>query len=585
MRRPSLRWLMVLPTLAVVTFGFGAFAVYLDDVQRSNLIADIDDELARAERGTEPQAPGPGNRTPDEQIPEPDDPPDEATSGATVVTDDDVTPPVQLQLSPDGELLGPPSTNPFDTETLQELVDRSGTFTVVDARYRVLVTHADDGSVRLTALSLERFDESIDDFRQTLLLGGLVILLLVAGVIWLLTTLAVRPVTRMASTATRIADGELQTDVIAPSASRETADLAVALDLMLIRLRSTIDDNELAAVTAGESRDAMRRFLADVSHELRTPLTALKGYSDLYAGGMLDEPDALDRAMLRIGHESERLNGLVTDMLQLARETPADEPVEHFDAAEIVAVIAADLRAAHSGVEIALDVPAAAHSTVAGRPERFHQAILNLGSNACHHTAPGTEVRFEMTATNSEVVVRVIDHGPGVAPGEADRVFLPFYRSETSRTPRWRRCRTRSRHCRPDHRATLRHHHRRADAGWRRERLSSRFRSSPTDHRTQMCSRSASGTTSDPNHVRAASSEVGRRHSEADGCSTTVKAPVPRRNREICRAECNGTGEMNGVSASEVVTRRQRTCHSPDVGGQLDRTHRCPEDLPISGCL
>ncbi len=432
MTRPTLRWLMVLPTIAVVTLGFGAFAVYIDDVERSNLVADIDDELVRAERAGDTQAPVAGNPATDGQAPEPGDVPDGAATDQTVVTGD-VTPPVQLRLSSDGALIGPPSTNPFDTETLQQLARRSGTSTVEDARYRVLVTPTDDGTVRVTALSLERFDESIDDFRRTLLVGGLVILLLVAGVIWLLTTLAVRPVTRMARTATRIADGELQTDVIAPSASRETADLAVALDLMLVRLRATIDDSELAAVIAGESRDAMQRFLADVSHELRTPLTALKGYSDLYAGGMLDEAGALDRAMSRIGQESERLNGLVTDMLQLAREAPADEPVEHFDAAEVVAVITADLRAAHSDVEIALDVPTDTRTTIAGNPARFHQAILNLGSNACHHSAPGTAVRFEVTATSTGLVVRVIDHGPGIAPGEADRIFLPFYRSETSR--------------------------------------------------------------------------------------------------------------------------------------------------------
>ena len=52
------------------------------------------------------------------------------------------------------------------------------------------------------------------------------ILVLVAGVIWLLTTLVVRPVTRMATTATRIAGGELQRDVDAPAGSLETAELA-----------------------------------------------------------------------------------------------------------------------------------------------------------------------------------------------------------------------------------------------------------------------------------------------------------------------------------------------------------------------
>ena len=64
-----------------------------------------------------------------------------------------------------------------------------------------------------------------------------------------------------------------------------------------------------------ESRDAMERFLADMAHEIRTPLTALKGYSDLYRNGMLEAPADIDRAMSRIGSESERLSDLANAML------------------------------------------------------------------------------------------------------------------------------------------------------------------------------------------------------------------------------------------------------------------------------
>ncbi len=177
----------------------------------------------------------------------------------------------------------------------------------------------------------------------------------------------------------------------------------------------------------------MRRFLADVSHELRTPLTALKGYSDLYAGGMLDEPGALDRAMSRIGDESERLNGLVTDMLQLARDTPSSERTESFDGVEVVEVVVADLRAAHSSTDIRLDVRPDARTTITGQPARFHQAMLNLGSNACRHTAPGTPVDVVVSSTDTHLVVEVIDRGRGVEPGEVDKIFLPFYRSESAR--------------------------------------------------------------------------------------------------------------------------------------------------------
>ena len=170
-----------------------------------------------------------------------------------------------------------------------------------------------------------------------------------------------------------------------------------------------------------------------MSHELRTPLTALKGYSDLHSGGMLDEPGALDRAMSRIGDESERLNGLVTDMLHLAREAPSTEAFEPFDPTDIVTVVAEDLRAANPSLTIDVDITDDAPMFVDGLQARFHQAVLNIGSNACRHAPPNSDVRLVVASTGGDLRVAVIDHGPGVDSTDAENIFLPFYRPERSR--------------------------------------------------------------------------------------------------------------------------------------------------------
>jgi hypothetical protein len=71
--------------------------------------------------------------------------------------------------------------------------------------------------------------------------------------------------------------------------------------------------------------------------------------------------------------------------------------------------------------------------------------------------------------------------------------------------------------------------------------------------------------------------------SEADRRSTGVQALVPRRDGEICGTECQRTGEMDGVSAAELMSCCKRTGSSFDLGGQLDGTHRGPEVLPVGG--
>ena len=85
---------------------------------------------------------------------------------------------------------------------------------------------------------------------------------------------------------------------------------------MLARLLAEIDERHRAATDAEQARADMERFMADASHELRTPLTAIRGYSELYQSGMLDD-DGLDRAMSRISNESVRLVTLVRDLLNL----------------------------------------------------------------------------------------------------------------------------------------------------------------------------------------------------------------------------------------------------------------------------
>ncbi len=420
---------MLVPLLITVTVGFAAFAVYIDRVEANNRLADIDEELVRADATFDTQT---------SVV--------EGSDASSVDPDDSFQPtqdrspselglPVQLLVDADGQILADGgSENPFTSAVLSDLAasgDR--VFTVDEPPHRVLVSPQADGTAQITALSLTQLDAASSDFRQTLIVGGLAILALEAIVVSLLTASAVRPITRLAAIAGRVADGELDIEIGDAGGSREISDLANDLERMVTQLRTTIEDSEESAADATKARDDMRRFLADVSHELRTPLTALKGYSDLYAGNMLEEPGALDRAMGRIGDESKRLSVLVTDMLALAREAPTSEAAERFDPGEIVRSVVADLKAAHPEIPIGLEIASEMNCEVLGHAHGLHQAILNVGSNACQHTAPEAGIQFDVTTDETCMFIKVTDHGPGVDPAEIDNIFLPFYRPQTSR--------------------------------------------------------------------------------------------------------------------------------------------------------
>ena len=170
----------------------------------------------------------------------------------------------------------------------------------------------------MVALPLTDVDESLSSLRRNLAIGGIGLFAAQALVIAYVVRVVNRPVRRLSTTSHRIAEGDLDAVVPAGSGPREVADLADDLNEMVDRLRSTIAERQAAASEAERAREDMERFMADASHELRTPLTALKGFSELHAEGMLDD-DGIDRAMARIGTESERLTTLVNDLLRLLR--------------------------------------------------------------------------------------------------------------------------------------------------------------------------------------------------------------------------------------------------------------------------
>ena len=240
------------------------------------------------------------------------------------------------------------------------------------------------------------------------------------------------PVARLSGVAHRIASGDFTADIGPSSGPRETAALATDLSAMLTRLLHAIEEREVAAADAERARLDMERFMADASHELRTPLTAIRGYSELYGAGMLDA-EGLDRAMARIGGESVRLASLVRDLLQLVQpsDTRHGDPV---DVAAVVSAVVHDLRAAHPSHAIGLDLTASEGCTVRGDAARLHQAILNLGANACQHTPAGTDVVVVAARQGAEAVIEVVDRGPGIDPLVAESLFMPFTRGEVSRS-------------------------------------------------------------------------------------------------------------------------------------------------------
>ncbi|MEV5830878.1 HAMP domain-containing sensor histidine kinase [Spirillospora sp. NPDC052242] len=236
---------------------------------------------------------------------------------------------------------------------------------------------------------------------------------------------ATRPLAEIAAAAGRVGaatgTGGLARRVPepAPAAGTEVRRLAAALNAMLAQIEAAFRERE-------ESRERLRRFVADASHELRTPVATVRGYAELFRRGAADRPADLATAMRRIESEAARMGRLVDEMLLLAR-LDEGRPFERgpVDLAALAAEAVADAAVVDPGRPLTLR--AAGPVVVPGDAARLRQVLDNLLANVRAHTPPGTAATVRVAARDGEAVVEVADRGPGLR-GAGDRVFERFHR-------------------------------------------------------------------------------------------------------------------------------------------------------------
>lgn len=286
---------------------------------------------------------------------------------------------------------------------------------------RVLAVPFDERSVVVVGASLEDRREALAGLALMLAVGGPVTVVLAAGVGWVVSGFALRPVDRMRSQAAAISADDLSQRLPAPEARDELARLAETLNEMLGRL--------------GAALDRERRFVADASHELRTPLANLKAELELALGRSRTEAELLE-ALASAGEETERLVRLAEDLLVLARTNGhrpsiAREPVDVGELVEHEAAAFSRLASRH-GCTIRTNVRV--DGSVALDPGRFRQIVGNLLDNAIRHSPEGGAVTVDVRADDGLLVLDVTDQGEGFPSAFLPHAFEPFARAEASRS-------------------------------------------------------------------------------------------------------------------------------------------------------
>jgi len=278
------------------------------------------------------------------------------------------------------------------------------------------VPYGERGEVLLTTRNARDIVEKVRYARQTLaIIIGIALVVSIQLSLFLARTI-VQPLQLLVRAAQRVRLGRDREVVVPrlPERGDEIGVLARALSDMSAALRQRID--------AGES------FAADVAHEIKNPLASLRSAVDTLS--RVEDPDLRQQLIRIAAHDVRRIDRLVTEIADASR-IDAELTRTRFEPVDLVALTQAIARSraergADGAARLVLRHDGAAARAL-GDPARLERVLVNLLDNAASFSPPGGEIELATSRGGGRVRVSVTDDGPGIPPGEREKVFDRFH--------------------------------------------------------------------------------------------------------------------------------------------------------------
>jgi two-component system sensor histidine kinase MtrB len=274
---------------------------------------------------------------------------------------------------------------------------------------------------------LDEDRETLALVTRALLTAAVLLLVLVAGLTWLVTRQVVTPVRLARQVAERLAAGQLQ-ERLKVSGEDDLARLAASFNQMASSLQRQIRQLE-------ELSRVQRRFVSDVSHELRTPLTTVRMAGDVLHDARRSFDPATARAAELLQVEIDRFETLLADLLEISRFDAGAAVLEvgDVDLADVAHRVVDMTRALASSRGVTVVVREPGYACLAEADvRRVERIVRNLVTNAIDHAESG-DVVVHVRGDEQASAIAVRDHGVGLAAGEAALVFNRFWRADPAR--------------------------------------------------------------------------------------------------------------------------------------------------------
>jgi two-component system, OmpR family, sensor kinase len=232
-----------------------------------------------------------------------------------------------------------------------------------------------------------------------------------------------KPIRQLRSAFAAVAVGDLNTRADQTMGQRhdELADLGLSFDHMVNQIQTLVN--------------AQQRLLHDVSHELRSPLARIQAAIGL----AYQQPDKMPLTLERIEKEAQRMNDLIGELLALSRlEAGVIGKLEMIDINELITEIVEDARLEADSKNVSIKFITTEETFIKGYYDLISRAIENVLRNAIKHTKSSSTVSVSVSVSSNlsisdhQLHIVIIDQGPGVTETELAAIFQPFYRGSNS---------------------------------------------------------------------------------------------------------------------------------------------------------
>lgn len=254
---------------------------------------------------------------------------------------------------------------------------------------------------------------------------------------------------KMARAGEKMLTGELliELDYI----SRENLDKAITQHVLQLQAALTYSNDRLeqqvqertsqlqnALLKLGELNQLKRNFISNVSHELRMPMQFLIGYLDLFSSGNLGQLSAeQSAAMTSMLNAGTQLKGLIENLLQFSNAATSNIPLDlvplTLDLPVKTAVSQSKSKARTRNIvlkkKLAAELP-----TVIADNDKITWVVEQFLDNAIKFTPAGGKIKVKTAPLNGDVIVKVIDSGPGIPQSRLSEIFEPFHQLDGSTT-------------------------------------------------------------------------------------------------------------------------------------------------------